>query len=75
MDFFNEIAARYGGLFELLGFIVGVIGFGFGIWRFLRERKAIQDLEQSRRDLEEARSRLNELDKFADGLKIYRDAL
>lgn len=71
----NQFAAHYQGLFTLLGSSVGIAGFLFGIWRYQRERKARDDLEKSKRELDVALSRLKHLDDLASDLNQYSAAM
>lgn len=75
MDFLNEIGTRYEGLISLASSIFGLAGFIFGMWRYLKERKARRDLEQKKKELEDALARLKHLDKYAAGLDQYRRAV
>ena len=75
MDFLNEIGTRYEGLITLASSLFGLAGFLFGAWRYLKERNAQRDLEKSKKELDDALTRLNHLDDFASGLKQYRRAV
>jgi NO-binding membrane sensor protein with MHYT domain len=64
MESINEIATHYDGLLKLISALIGVLGFFFGIWRYVREKLA-------KRELADARSKLKHLEKYAEGLKKY----
>lgn len=71
MDYLNQIASQYEGLFSVLGSIFGIAGFLFGAWRYFREQKAQEKLEDKQLELDQALSRLKHLDDFASDLKQY----
>jgi hypothetical protein len=75
MDYLNQLATHYEGLFNVIGSIVGIAGFIFGTWRYLRERQAQRALERRERELNEAHSRLKRLQDYASGIKTYSAAV
>lgn len=75
MDFLNEIGTRYEGLISLASSIFGLAGFIFGMWRYLKERKVRHDLEQKKKELDDALAHLKHLDDYASGLNKFRKAV
>jgi hypothetical protein len=75
MDYLNEIASHYESVFNILGSIVGVLGFLFGMWRFFREQRAQKELAEKQRELDHALSRLKHLQNLASGLSHYSAAV
>lgn len=74
MDFINNIANDYNGLIQLLSASIGLGGFCFGLRRYFREKMARKALDQNRRELEAALTRLRQVDEYANGLDKYRGA-
>lgn len=75
MDFLNEIGTRYEGLITLASSFFGLAGFLFGAWRYLKERKVRRQLEQSKKEHDDALAHLKHLDQYASGLNQYRKAV
>ncbi len=71
MNYLNQIASQYESLFNILGSIVGVLGFLFGMWRFFREQRARKELAEKQRELDQALSRRKHVEDFADGINHY----
>jgi hypothetical protein len=70
-DALNKFGATYSGLITLIGGIVGVAGFLFGIWRYQKERYTKVALVEKQKELDQARARLKNLEDFANGLNRY----
>jgi hypothetical protein len=75
MEYVNYLGNQYAGLISVVGSIIGIVGFIFGIWRYFRERRTSQALKDSQQKLDNALARLNHLDKFASELKQYSAAV
>jgi hypothetical protein len=75
MEYLNELGNQYAGLSTILGSIIGVAGFIFGLWRYFRELRAQKNLKDSQQKLDDALARLRRLDEFASGLKKYSAAV
>ena len=75
MQYINQIALEYEGVFHVLANLVGIAGVIFGVWRYLRERKAQQELKDRKRELDQALLRLKHLENFATDLKQYSAAV
>jgi uncharacterized membrane-anchored protein YhcB (DUF1043 family) len=75
MEYVNYLGNQYAGLISVVGSIIGIVGFIFGIWRYFRERRASQALKDSQQKLDNALARLNHLNEFASKLKQYSAAV
>jgi hypothetical protein len=75
MEYLNQLGNQYAGLTNILGIIFGIAGFVFGAWRYLRELRALRDLRESQRQLDEAFARLKHLENYASGVKRYSSAV
>lgn len=75
MEYLNQLGNEYAGLSTILGSIFGIAGFVFGVWRYFRELRVLQELEDSQQNLDDARARLKHLEKFASELKQYSAAV
>jgi hypothetical protein len=75
MDYLNQLAAHYEGMLHVIGSIVGIAVFIFGVWRYLRERRTQRELQYRQRELREAHSRLKRLQNYASQIKPYSAAV
>jgi hypothetical protein len=75
MEYLNQLGNEYAGLSTILGSIFGIAGFVFGAWRYFRELRTLQELQDSKQNLDDALARLNHLEKFASELKHYSAAV
>jgi hypothetical protein len=74
MQALNQIFA-YGEFLNVLASIFGIVGFVFGAWRYLKERKAQKQLDDRQHQLEDALIRLEHLKELASGLNQYSKAV
>lgn len=75
MEYVNYLGNQYAGLISVVGSVIGVAGFIFGIWRYFREQRTSQALKDSQQKLDNALARLNHLNEFASKLKQYSAAV
>ena len=68
MEYFNHFPIEYDRLLNVLSSVFGIFGFLFGIWRYLRERRAQSALSDRERQLTETLSRLEHLRRIAGDL-------
>ena len=68
MEYFSHFPIEYDRLLNVLSSVVGIFGFLFGIWRYLRERRAQSALSDRERQLTETLSRLKHLRGIAEEL-------
>lgn len=52
--------------------LCGIIGFAFGIWKYWRERQLRAVLNEKTAELDRARSRLQTLEAYADGIAKFK---
>ncbi len=68
MEYFSHFPFEYDRLLNVLSSVFGILGFLFGIWRYLRELRAQSELSDRERQLTETLSRLEHLRSIAKGL-------
>lgn len=68
MEYFSHFPIEYDRLLNVLSSIFGIFGFLFGIWRYMKERRAQGALSDRERQLTAALSRLEHLRNIAEGL-------
>jgi hypothetical protein len=57
---------------NLFSSICGIVGLGFGVWKYWRERQIRALLAEKIAELDRARSRLKTLEAYADGLARFQ---
>lgn len=75
MEYLYQFPVEYDRLLNGLSSVVGIVGFVFGTWRYLKERNTQKQLSDRERQLNDALSRLERLQKFASGINRYPSAL
>ena len=68
MEYFSHFPIEFDRLLNVLSSVFGILGFLFGIWRYLKERQAQSALSDRERQLTETLSRLDHLRSIAKGL-------
>ena len=68
MEYFSHFPIEFDRLLNVLSSVFGILGFLFGIWRYLRERQVQSALSDRERQLTETLSRLDHLRSIAKGL-------
>lgn len=68
MEYFSHFSFEYDRLLNVLSSVLGILGFLFGIWRYIRELRAQRELSDRERQLTETLSRLEHLRSIAKGL-------
>jgi hypothetical protein len=75
MSYIYLLADRYQDVLSILNNIFGIAGFMFGIWRYLKQRKAQILLKDRQHQLDDALARLAHLKTIASKANSYSAAV
>lgn len=75
MDFLVQFLDQYDRLINILSSLLGIAGFIFGVWRYLRERQARDRVGDLERELQARLAGLRHLKGYADGVDQYTSGL